>query len=43
MNLMKLYEILRNLKTNTENLRKGKDFNEILQNIKKSYKKHNEI
>ena len=43
MNLMKFYEILRNLKKNIENLRKGKDFNAILQNIKKSYEKPKEI
>ena len=40
---MTFYEILRNLKRNTEDLRKGKEFHEILQNIKKSYEEPNEI
>ena len=37
---MKYYEIL---KRNTENIRKGKEFHEILQNIKKSYEELKEI
>ena len=40
---MTFYEILRNLKRNTENIKKGKEFHEILQNIKKSYEEPNEI
>ena len=40
---MTFYDILRNLKNKSNNLRKDKEFNGILQNIKKSYEKPKEI
>ena len=40
---MKLCEFLQNLKNNTENIRIGKESNEILKNIKKSFDKTKEI